>query len=310
MITYGLGTFTAYAGDEQNNPNAPKASINIPIGLSREEYRNLLDTVSKVGSVSRYTAIFSATTWNYDDLIHTLNLYLRAFAQKDTGFLGKRDVTLNINKVVLNVLTSFRFYLDFIDKNLHVDFGKDSEIVANFESYCSAEYGNNFSYRFIYHLRNFAQHKGLVISSVKFSKFLDEERENAIRQYMTISINRDDIIKDYKFKKEIKAELINFPEKINLMEHLSKWLTSLSKIHNQVLHSIIPTRLDNALFVIDQANKLEYDKNNNQIIPILSAIDHSKDSIKDTTNPSFIPLPVEDAQRIIDYCKEHNLINI
>ncbi|MEP7135439.1 MAG: hypothetical protein ABI904_10955 [Chloroflexota bacterium] len=307
MITYGLGTYTIQALDKWNNPETPKASINIPIEISEEEHKNLLDAISKVGSVFRYTAIFSATIWNYDDLATTVNSYLQAFIQKDSKFLGNRNITLNINKEVLNVLTSFRFYLDFIDENLHKDFGKDSGIVENFGSDCSTEYDNNFSYRLIYHLRNFAQHKGLVISSVKFSKFLDEERANTVRQHLTISVNRNDIIEDKKFKKEIKAELTNYPEAIDIIDHLLKWISSLTRIHNQLIQRIIPTRLNNALFIIEQVRKLDYNKDDNQVIPILSIIDHSKDNIKDVINPSFVPLPIEDAQRIIEYCKEHNL---
>ncbi len=309
MITYGLGTYTVYTGSTQSDPKKPKAGINIPIDLSKEEYDKVWNAISKVKNTFRYTAIFSATTWNYDDLANTVNSYLQAFTQKDINFLGSRDITLNINKEVLNVLTSFRFYTDFIDKNLRDDFGNKSEMPANFEQYCSNEYDTNFSYRFINQLRNYAQHKGLVVSLVDFNKHLDKKDNRTVKNNLRIYTNRRELLDDKKFKKEVKAELVNQPDQIDLMEHLPKWMNSLARIHYQLMHDLIPTSLSYALFVIEQIYKLNYDKKDNSVVPILSTIDHPEDNTKGMLTPSFIPLPVEDAQNIIKYCKEHDLMN-
>ena len=304
MITYGLGIFTNRSKDEQNSSVASAANIKIPIGLSKEDYYMLLDATSKIGGIYRYADMFNTTTWNYQDLVNTINAYFQAFSQKDMKFPTKRDITLNINKDLLNVLTSFRFYLDYMDKNLHDDFGKASELVASFRQHCSNEYDNNFSYRFVYQLRNYAQHKGLVVNSINFGRHLDEENRHQVRHHFKIYINRKDLLEDKKFKKDLKAELINFPEKIDVMEHFSKWMSSLTRIHIQITHKIIPTGLEDAKLIKSYASKLNYNSNDDRGVPIISAIDHTIEGIKQIKNPILVPLPIEDAQKIIDYCQE------
>lgn len=307
MITYGLGTYTNYAGVEQDDPSAPKAGINIPIGFSKEEYNKVLEAVSKIGNIYKYDAIFRATNWNYEDLVNTVNSYIQAFVQKNANFLGSRDITLNINKEILNVLTSFRFYCNFIDKNLHGDFGQGPEIYAKFKRCCSSEYDKNFSYRLVYQLRNYAQHKGLVVNSINFNKHLDNEDNRTVRHKLGIYTYRQDLLADKDFKKEVRAELINYPEQIDLMEHLSKWMNSLIIIHGQLINNLIPAGLSDALLIIEQTDKLNFDRNDERIVPILSAIDYSEDNIENIISPSLVPLPIENAQSIVAYCKEHNL---
>ena len=133
-------------------------------------------------------------------------------------------------------------------------------MLANFEQYCSNEYDTNFSYRFINQLRNYAQHKGLVVSLVDFNKHLDKKDNRTVKNNLRIYTNRRELLDDKKFKKEVKAELVNQPDQIDLMEHLPKWMNSLARIHYQLMHDLIPTSLSYALFVIEQIYKLNYDK--------------------------------------------------
>lgn len=301
MITYGLGIITYPSTDEPSSTEIP--GVNISISLTKEEYDQMQSAILKVGGIYTYADMFSTTRWNYEDLVNTIRAYLQAFIQKDARFLTARDISLNINKDVLNVLTSFRFYVDYMDKRLSSDFDKASELVSKFESYKSKEYDSNFSYRLVYHLRNYAQHKGLVVNSINFGKFLDEENQSQVRYHFKINISRDDLLEDKNFKKELKVEIKNLPKGIDLMEHISKWMGSLAKIHDQIMCEIIPTGLEDAKFIVASAGKLSYASNNKNIIPALFATDHSEKDVKEIKNINHIPLPIENAQQIIEYCE-------
>ena len=301
MITYGLGTITYHSKDEQDLLEIPAADVNITIGLSKEEYDKLLISTSKIGDIYRYADMFSITRWNYEDLVNTIRTYLQAFIQKDANFLTARDISLDINKDLLNVLTSFRFYLDYMDKHLGSDFGKTSELASKFGNYCSNEYDNNLSYRLVYHLRNYAQHKGFVVNSINFGKFLDKENQAQVKHYLKTNISRNDLLEDKSFKKELKAEIENFPEEIDLMEHISKWMNSLARIHNQITHEIVPTALEDAKVIQNYLSRLTYDPDDERVVPAIFATDHPDEDIKKVKSIGHMPIRVKDAKQIIEY---------
>lgn len=301
MITYGLGIITYPSTGESRSTEIP--GVNISISLTKEEYDQIQSATLKIGEIYTYADMFSTTRWNYEDLVNTISAYLQAFIQKDAKFLTARDISLNINKDVLNVLTSFRFYIDYMDKHLSSDFDKADELVSKFESYKPKEYDSNFSYRFVYHLRNYAQHKGLVVNSINFGEFLDKENRSQVRYYFKININRDNLLEDKNFKKELKVEIKNLPKEIDLMDHVLKWMGSLAKIHDQIMCEIIPTGLEDAKFIVASAGRLSFDSNNKTIIPALFATDHSEKYIKEIKSINHMPLPTENAQQIIEYCE-------
>ena len=170
MITYGLGTIAYQSKDTLNSPETPKANINIPIDLSKQEYVEVHGAITRVGKFTQYVDMCKMIGWNFEDLLNTIVSYLQAYTRKDLKYFETRSISLNINKDFLNVLASFRFYLDYMERSIKNEFGNELEILANFGSYCSWEYDNNFSYRFIYHLRNYSQHKGFVIDSISFGQ--------------------------------------------------------------------------------------------------------------------------------------------
>jgi hypothetical protein len=303
MITYGLGTITYPPKDTSVQSRTPATNINIPIGLSEDEYNGIAKAILRVGSIFRYTDMYSMTGWNFEDLLNTVNAYLQAFIKKDISFLSARDITLNINKSFLNLLASFRFYLNFMEKHLSDDFGGRVDLVNRFKEYCSKEYDENFSYRFVYHIRNYAQHHNFVVSSINFDERPDNENQFTRKYNLRINIAKADLLGDKSFKKEVRVEINNLPGEINLVEHISSWMLSFERIHNQITSQIIPLAFEEAKLVTDYASKLTYDPNDNLVVPVISTIDHSEKNNKQIISSSYLSLPINDAQRILDYCK-------
>jgi len=246
MITYGLGTITYRSKDELKLPYVPALGVNIPVGLEKAEYDELRDSIIKIGDFLGYPDLFSTIRWNFEDLVDIIRSYLQAYTRKDTKFLTARNMTLNINKDLLNVLSSVRFYLDYMDHRLKESFGKTSAIVANFKTYLSTEYDNNFSYRFIYHLRNYAQHKGFLINELDFGQSPGKENQFQINYFLNVHISRSELLKDTEFKKELKPEIENLPEKTSIMEHVVNCMKSIEKIHGLITRDLLLTVVDDA----------------------------------------------------------------
>lgn len=300
MITYGLGTITYKSRESNEKKQAPVANVDIPIALSKGEYDFLLNSIKNVGKVFGYSYLFSMVQWNYEDLIKTINNYINAFVQRDAKFLTARDISLNINKDILNILTSFRFYLDYMGKNLKDDFSTSPMIIDRFEDLCRNEYDNNFSYRFIYHLRNYAQHKGVLVNSVKFSEIADKENPLEIIRSLKISLSRNDILEDKKFKKELKLEVARLPENIDPIEHIFEWLKSLARIHEKITSEVIPTGLESAKVILNYSEKLNYDLNDRKIVPSMFVTNHSDDDVKLIVAMDHAPLPIQEAKKIFE----------
>jgi hypothetical protein len=85
--------------------------------------------------------------------------------------------TENSHRLISEIFTNFRAFLDYWETNIKHDFGKDSMQIKAFKNATHLEYDNIFAYRFIYELRNYIQHCGMPEITVK--KYLDEN-DNAI----------------------------------------------------------------------------------------------------------------------------------
>ena len=67
------------------------------------------------------------------------------------------------NWQLANYLASIRFFLDFTETRVKRRFGKTSQQAQSFKRACSSAFDNTFAYRFLYKLRNYAQHCGLPV---------------------------------------------------------------------------------------------------------------------------------------------------
>jgi len=304
MTKHGLGTITSRSKDVLSPPESPVADINVAIGLSKDEYDELNNAMKKVLGLIQYTKLFNTVKRNLEDLINTIGSYLQAFIRKDANFLSRRDISLNINKDLLNVLASFRFYLDYMDNHLKNDFDQTLGLPNKFQNYCSEEYDKNFSYRLIYHLRYFAQHKGFVVGSISFQSNASQENRLQINYALEINIHRNDLLEDKSFKKELKTELEKLPAKIQVIEHFREWIKSLTKIHTQISEDLLPTVLDDAKMIKNYLTRLTYDEKDERIVPAIFTIDRADENSKKIFHLSHIPLPVRESQQIIEHLEK------
>lgn len=204
MITYGIGTLTYPSKDKTSLPGASSVNVNIPVGLSKDEFDKIIIATSQIGEFLQYSNVFNTIVWNFEDLVNTNRAYLQAYTQKDIKNLTSRDISLNINKDLLNFLAASRFYLDYMDRSIKTRFGKQSDLVMKFKSYCSIEYDNSFSYRFIYHLRNHAQHKGIVVGKVKFGQIPGKENKFQTNTYFNAYVEKKALLTDENLKKNME----------------------------------------------------------------------------------------------------------
>jgi hypothetical protein len=97
---------------------------------------------------------------------------------------------------LVNYLASMRFFLDFTETRIKRRFGKESSEAQQFKRACSEAFDGEFAYRFLYKLRNYAQHCGLPIGSLDVSG-QPPTSDAPAQAELTLYFSADQLLADY-----------------------------------------------------------------------------------------------------------------
>lgn len=144
---------------------------------------------------------------------------------------------LKINRALLNYLFSFRTYIDHLETFISREFGKDSQEMNDWIILKSKIYDDNFTYRFIYKLRNYAQHCGLPIDVFEFSPSIVN---NDYSVKICIGFNPSNLLKVFdSWGNPLKGELQNI-DIINLEDIIKDFGLLLKEFDSWFYELIIP----------------------------------------------------------------------
>jgi hypothetical protein len=223
-------------------------SYSFPIELSEEESRKYTESRNILQNFMSDAQLFTMVDWNYQEYYGILKNYLNAFINKDQNYLEKWPINLNVNRMALNYLSSVRTYLDHHETSLKRRFGETSSIYKNFLFSCNQAYDCNFSYRFLYKLRDYAQHCGFPIGNITISSTpKDGDLNNPIYE-IEISADRDVLLSGFEWKK-LKEEFEAQPQKIDINSHIDILMKCLNDINSKVTKDVFSTLVDAASYI-------------------------------------------------------------
>ena len=136
--------------------------------LSEEEYREYKKASDSLFDFSRGQQLYTIVTLNYDDFINVIKQYTNEYTKnaQHINSLIMEKMVLNINRFLLNFLSSVRTFLDHSETELKRNYGNSADILKRFKEICSESYDNCFSYRFLSRLRNYSQHCNMPIGKL------------------------------------------------------------------------------------------------------------------------------------------------
>jgi len=137
---------------------------------------------------------------------------------------------LEINRRLVNYLTTVRIFLDYSETNLKRRYGKNSKQVTQFKKACSEAYNTYFAYRFVYELRNYAQHCKLPIQDLIIDSKIVEPSSNESSVSLRVMLNRDELLKNYNWKK-LKREIKKLPSTFEINPLLAEVKIYLERIN-------------------------------------------------------------------------------
>jgi hypothetical protein len=195
----------------------------------------------------------------------------------DPGMLTNINNVLEVNRLVLNFLTAFKFFLDNAETYFKRKYGKESGIIKDFIKLTNNSFDSSFAYRFLSKLRHYSVHLGFPIEVLNLNiDFNKEDPEKSLCDFqLIIDI---ELLKKEKdlFGAKIHNELNQMNSDINLkplIAELSHYIIEIQKYIYRIQKSEISESIENIDLFVDnhktEKNQIkvysDYKKNGNEI---------------------------------------------
>lgn len=219
--------------------------------LTEEEYKEYQKASTCLFSFSSDQQLYTIVTLNYDDFLNTIKEYAMRYAEnpQNLNFITMERMYLNINRHILNFLSSVRSFIDHNETNLKQQYGDDSEEFKQFQNICRNAYDNNFSYRFLSKLRNYTQHCGMPLGRLTLSSKEDPPRSGKIYHSMKAKFNRKELLKYDSWGKTLKEEISRLPEEFDISPHIITMMKCLEDINISLIDEDLPELFRSAQFI-------------------------------------------------------------
>ena len=218
--------------------------------LSDSEFEEFKKANSHLIQFTRDQNLFNIVRLNFEDYVKLLNEYLQEFIQNPRTIQSKMPMMfLNINRLIINYLSAIRTFLDHSETNLKKRYESDPQRITSFKNACSKEYDNNFSYRFVYELRNYVQHCGMPLGSLALGASLVNPVTNKAKRVMEVKFVRDELLEDSKWKAQIRDEIQKLPQEFDITSHLSEMMKCIKRINLILIEKEVSELIKNAKFL-------------------------------------------------------------
>lgn len=237
-----------------------KESITAVRELSESEYEEYKKAVGRLADFSSSQHLYAIVALNYDDYGNILKQYGRKYAEdpRAVNWITMEKMVLDINRHLLNFLSAVRTFLDHTETKLKRHYGSDSNRYKRFKDACSQAYDTNFSYRFLYRLRNFAQHCGLPLGTLTLHSAEAPPHSGHMQHSLEVKFNRDELLLERdlwgnQLMKEIKA----LPEHFEIIPHVTETMKCLEKINLTVIEDDLQELLQSAEYIQQLVNSIK-----------------------------------------------------
>ncbi|MDZ5610135.1 hypothetical protein U2I54_24605 [Bacillus pseudomycoides] len=227
----------------------------------------------------------SEPIWEIDGKIRFFDLIKEEYDEYILVIEDQKSKTTKVVRAINNYLSSYKAFLDrwetFFKRH------GSQELIDYFKTSLSEVYDNCFEYRFIYNLRNYAQHAGIPISRI--STALDKDIE--------ITINKETFINSHsgmqsKFRRELNR--LQF-EEIDIDNAIKVVHKELEEIHNKFIVKFIAS-IEDSLYSASYVTEFykKYNKCGGELSIISqenvdSIVAMSKEPGTATINPYIVP---------------------
>jgi hypothetical protein len=266
--------------------------------ISIDEYKNLKKCILDIFNYSQNLKLLELVVFNERDVhnfivnvisdIHSKSIKWNGVSIQDMDFYR-----IEANRFLLNYLSSFKTFLEHSETILKRKFGNNSTQIIDYKVMQSSIYDNNFSYRFFYKLRNYAQHCGLPLWFNYSTKKLDNSDEVEVK--ILIYLEKKQLLDSYDSWGTTKTDIVKLTDRIDFFPYFNETTNLIIDI-SEKFKTIIAKEIKNSAEYIKQ--KTNHLRTANNKVCIFSEIE--TDERGKLTNFVIEYMPYEIIDEIFD----------
>ncbi|OGO05442.1 MAG: hypothetical protein A2Y73_04440 [Chloroflexi bacterium RBG_13_56_8] len=223
--------------------------------LTDYEHREIVEAVQQLMRFQSRELPFGIVRWNYEEWSQLLDGYMVGFRLHPRAFFlldpaRTTQMLVDVNRVILNFLSSVRTFLDHSEAGLKRRYGAASKEINQFKNAASWFYDNVFSYRFLYQVRNYAQHYALPLGRIEERQRGDLATGKVISE-VALYFSRDDLFENnFAWKKPLAEELPTLPSLIEIGPNMEEMMKCLDQLDVLLIEFELPA-LNEAVDILE-----------------------------------------------------------
>ena len=202
--------------------------------LGAADYEHYREATRLIACFLRDYQQFEEVRSSYAEYRQLIDHYRRKYSVRprlNAVVTGKMNHA--INRRLRTFFTEFYFFLEYAERKLKRQYGKDSEQAKNFKQATSEQFDRSFAYRFVYQLRGYAQHINLPINALSLKSGEFDFLEATTRHNLLVEVDRDELLNSgYHWRaQDVRPHLRSLPGKFELNTYIEEMMSCLEKVH-------------------------------------------------------------------------------
>jgi len=197
-----------------------------------------VSTIQALATEDKYSLVLQ-NYFEFEQQLH--RLALQNLMYRGSRWSDHVDDIRDVNRVLMNLLSAQRMYVDQIPQHLNSVFAPSDDQSNVFVVATRAEFDGALGYRFMYTLRNHSQHGEFPVQSLSLgSKWLEEGSLRHCSHTATAFAHRDDLVQNKDLNSKVRTEVSAMPEKIDLAPLVRENMSSFARLHRVVRDLLRP----------------------------------------------------------------------
>lgn len=137
-----------------------KTGVNILKYVTSKQAEILISSMKIIAKYDYFENKIEEVTINYSEFVNFLS-------KKENPDERNNKTYIQINRLFLNFLNSWRIFIEFTDASFNRYFDKKSIEYVSYKKFTGGLFDNEFTYKFFCKLRNYSEHEGYPIYVIK-----------------------------------------------------------------------------------------------------------------------------------------------
>lgn len=213
-----------YIASTQRNPAGASRTFNIGVPITDAEYRSYRSNVELLEEALAKSP-FAAFQGRCMEFMHATSDALEAFKAGQST----TSLTPVVRSAFEDVLSAFRRFTDRTTHLLSQRYGPDSTEVCALTQAMSREFDTEFAYRFMYHLRNYSEHRGTPIARVAQMSSLGPD--GRVEHSFDVLLDSNKLLAHHDWNRHVRADLARINGEFSAVVTVDALLNACGRVH-------------------------------------------------------------------------------